>query len=467
MSQTSESSTSPQHAWSVVVRSQEAVLCGLERGECDGILPDEWLDPDHLAQRALDEGFLDLFDDFPDRRSRRSIEGRLFCRVLLCGRLVDLPSVAATGRVIFHAATLLDKLGFNFRIIREGGPRTGDHRPFDEEALEDFFAKLTPQDYLSHQLGVSRRLLLRPELGGEVWVLDCRDTKVPNGHHQEGRHWKAAALSVCRPQGPLPVLWSFGPAPQSADLTLGRELLAAAEQAWEPGRIRWLLLDAGFVDGPWLRALKERGIDSVIRIKEGMDNFEAARRAGERAPESAWQQVPLPKRHKGCPMPLKREVLGLRDQPGWENLDLAVALCLVRDTYADKVSYWLLMSTAPQQSASQIYDLFRRRWGIEESFMALVRYHGLNEIYACRDGLALAIIHFTLVAHTLRYLCCTSQQAASRPLRPRTKYLVVYWAGYYALLHASQVLERIFDNWPAWESRREEVLEALRFCEGQ
>jgi hypothetical protein len=38
----------------VVVRSQQAVLAGLGRGECDGILPDEWLEPDHLVQTALD-----------------------------------------------------------------------------------------------------------------------------------------------------------------------------------------------------------------------------------------------------------------------------------------------------------------------------------------------------------------------------------------------------------------------------
>ena len=184
----------------MVVRSQERVLTGLERGECDGILGDEWLEPDDLVQSALDEGFLDWFEDFPDRRRRRSIDKRLFCRVLLCGRLVDLPSVAETGRVIFHATTLLDKLGFNFRVMREGGSRTGDERPFDEEALEDYFAKLTAEDYFSHQLTLSRRLLARPELAGKVWLLDCRDTKVPNGHHQEGRHWKAGVLSVC-PEG--------------------------------------------------------------------------------------------------------------------------------------------------------------------------------------------------------------------------------------------------------------------------
>ena len=453
----------PGECWSVVLRSQEKVLAGLERGECDGILPDEWLEPDDLVQTALDQGFLDWFDDFPDPRRRRSIDKRLFCRVLLCGRLAGSPSLAATGRALFHSATLLDKLGFNFRVIREGGPRTGDERPFDEEALEDFFAALTPDHYFAHQLAVSRKLREHRALLGKVWLLDCRDTRVPNGHHQAERHHKAAVLAVCGKAGPHPLLWNFGPA-HSGDLTLGRALVAAALATWESGAIRWLVMDAGFVDGPWLRELKAQGVDCIIRIREGMDNYEVAVRAAARAPAAAWQPVALPQRHRGRELPLRREILGLRDQPGWDTLDLPVAVCLVRDTYADKVVYWVLVSTQPQQSALQIYALFRRRWGIEESFMALARYQGLNEIYACRDGLALAKIHFSLLAYTLRYLCRRAR--GNERGRARTKYLVVYWAGYYALLYASQILERIFDHWQAWESRREEVLATLRYCEG-
>jgi hypothetical protein len=358
----------------------------------------------------------------------------------------------------------LDKLGFNFRMIREGGPRTGDHRPFDEEALEDFFAKLQPKDYLAHQVEVSRRLRLRPELAGQVWLLDCRDTKIPNGHHQTECHWKAGVLSVCTPAGPQPMLWNFGEAPATGDLTLVRPLVDEAVKAWGVGAIRWLIMDAGFVDGPLLRQLKEQGADSVIRIREGMDNYQAAVRMAQRAPEGAWQSVPLPRRPKGSRLPLTREILGFADQPGWEALDLPVALCLVRDIYPDEVVYWLLVSTQPQQTARQIYQLFGQRWGIEESFMALARYHGLNAIGACRDGLALAKIHFSLLAYTLRYLCRLTRE--TQPVRPLTKYLVVYWRGWYALLHASQVFEQIYDHWPAWEGRREEVLAALRYCEG-
>ena len=456
MAQTSE-------AWAVVVRNQEAVVAALAQGKCDGILPDEWLEPDNLVQTALEEGWLEGFETFPDRRGRRSIEAALFCKVWLCGRLLDAPSVAQTGRVVFHSVTLLDKLGFNFRQVREGGKRTGDHRPFDEEALEDYFAKLKPGDYLLHQRSVSQRLRKHPALRGEVWVLDGQDTRLPQGPHRGEYHVKSAVLSVCTPAGPQPLLWRFGKAPETADLTLARPLLKAARQAWGGGVIRWLILDAGFVDGPWLRTLKEQGTHTVIRIREGMDNYEAAVRQAQAVPPCAWQAAELPKRRPKERQPLRRDLLGFPDQPGWEGLDRPLSVCVVRDTYADKVEYWVLVCTHPNLSAPAIYELFRRRWGIEECFMALARYHGINDLYPCRPGLALALIHFTLLAHTFRYLCLLTR-AAPRPL---TKYLVVYWAGYYALLYASEVFEQVFAHPQAWANRQQEILEALRYCEGR
>jgi len=202
----------------------------------------------------------------------------------------------------------------------------------------------------------------------------------------------------------------------------------------------------------------------VLRIKEGMDNYEAALRQAQQAPLRAWHAVALPKRRPKERRPLRREILGFRDQPGWEALELPLAVCVVRDTYADKVEYWVLVCTEPTLSAKAIYDLFRRRWGIEESFMALARYHGINDLYACRPGLALALIHFTLLAQLLRSLCLLTRAAQSG--RPRTKYLVVYWAGYYALLHASQVFEQVFAHMEVWQDRQAAILEALRYCEG-
>jgi len=209
--------------------------------------------------------------------------------------------------------------------------------------------------------------------------------------------------------------------------------------------------------------MKDRGTDTVLRLKEGMDNYEAAVRAAARVPAQAWARVPLPKRRPREARPLRRDILGLPDQPGWETLGLPLALCLVRDTYPEKVVYWLLMSTDPEQSAREIYSLFGRRWGIEENFMALARYHGVNAIQACRDGLALARLHFTLLAYTLRQLC---RGVHSAETLPRTRWLLVSWAGCYALLHASEVFAQVFAHWEEWQGRQAEILEALRYCEG-
>ena len=156
--------------------------------------------------------------------------------------------------------------------------------------------------------------------------------KVPNGHQQGERPWKVGVLSVCTEAGPWPVLWNSGRALASSDLALGRPLAKLARKVWGAGGIRWLILEAGFVDGPWIRWMRERGTDTIIRLREGMDNHEAALGAAARVPAQAWQSVPLPKRRKGRPLPLHRDLLGLPDQPGGESLGLSIALCLMRDT---------------------------------------------------------------------------------------------------------------------------------------
>ncbi len=78
---------------------------------------------------------------------------------------------------------------------------------------------------------------------------------------------------MCAKGGPYPLLWNFGMAPQTADLVLARPLVTAALEQWGRGAIRWLIMDAGLVDRPWMRGLNKQGIDTIIRLRKGMDNL--------------------------------------------------------------------------------------------------------------------------------------------------------------------------------------------------
>jgi hypothetical protein len=463
-------------SWEVVVRNDVHVLTRLALGHCDGLLPDFWLDPDDLLHFALDLGALTAFASLPDPRHRREIPATLFGNVLLAGALPDTPSLRQIGTTVFHSAVVLDQLGVNFYTTREGGARTGDERPFDVEALGDYLSLLTPADYTAHAQTLAHWLRGHEGLQGSTWAIDCLDVRIPKGRVPraevaETRHLKIAVLSVLTPAGALPLLWHFG-TPHDADVILAKPLWDAAVTLWEHGACRELLIDAGFLDGAWLAQLHSQGTTVITRVREGMAPFAAAQAYVASQTATSWRAVALPKRPTDHERPLQREITGLTDWPGWDAFGQDLALCLVRDTYADgTIDVWCLMSTDPQATALQIYDAFRRRWHIEEIFMALSRYHGLNALPASRLGVACARVHALFFAYTLRWLC--RQQArqqltanGGKPWRRRSPDLIVYAGGAFAVLKPSIVLEVILTHADVWVTRRDEILAAIRYCEG-
>jgi len=467
-----EVATLSTERWEIVTRNDAAVQQALDRGECDGLLADAWNGPDDLLQLGLDLGLFDRFADFPDRRRRRTHPNDAYCKVLLAGLLIDRRSLEDIGHVLFTSAVVLDKFGFNVRGTRQGGARTGDARPFDMEAVADYFDLLGPDDYAGHQRTLSPWLRQHPPLQGRVFALDCVDARLPNGHHATERHWKTAVLSVLTPHGACPLLWRFGPAPATGDVTLARPLVAEARAAWGDGALGTLLMDAGFIDGAWVRELADAGVRVILRLRETMDPGQAA--LAQAAMRTDGQAVPLPKRpaQPGKAPLVRRELLGVTDWPGWDAYGRDLALGLVRDTYADgTVDTWAIMSTDLTLTARQIYDLFRQRWDIEEQFMALARYHYFNELGACRDGVALAKLHFLLLAYTARALCYAraeaQEQAAghARPWRRPLNRFIVYWGAYYAILRPSVVMTAFLRYPDRWQASREEVITAIRYLE--
>ena len=66
-----------------------------------------------------------------------------------------------------------------------------------------------------------------------------------------------------------------------------------------------------------------------------MDPFIAATAYIAAQPGIVWRQVDLPRRPTGYERPIRREITGLTHWPGWEAFGQDLALCVVRDTYAN------------------------------------------------------------------------------------------------------------------------------------
>ena len=100
-------------------------------------------------------------------------------------------------------------------------------------------------------------------------------------------------------------------------------------------------MDAGFIDGAWLRRLHECwGLALTVRVREDLELFADAlgqtRRQpvlpGEIAPQ--WAEAPLPKIKKGR-RPMRRRVMLCSQLESWQSLGLAADALVVEDRFAD------------------------------------------------------------------------------------------------------------------------------------
>ena len=236
--------------WELVVENREAVIAALERGECAGLLPaaEDFLD--EFADFCLEIDLPARLEQLPDPRERRSIPACFFGNLLLHKALLRIPSLQQATRVLFRSPAVLRRLGFNWHQSHAGFYVNGAVKPFNAEALADFFADLTAEQLWEYQLTILPELLAAcPELLGEhTLVMDSITVTVPAGHRgRAGAQYKACVLAAYGQNQIFPLLCLFAPRTDN-DLTLGKKVLKAAleklpKQPWH------LLIDRGFLDG--------------------------------------------------------------------------------------------------------------------------------------------------------------------------------------------------------------------------
>lgn len=458
--------------WQLVLEDREAVIAALERGECEGILPAATGLFDEFASFCTEIGLLEILARLPDGRERRSIPACFFGNLLVHKALFRIPTLTQAARVLFHCPDTLRRLGFNWRQIQEGFYSNGERKPFNEEALADFFAAISRQRLWKYQQQALPQLLERcPELvGWGTLTIDCVTVTVPAGHFKrEGGQYKACVLSGYREGRIYPLLCLFG-GEHEADLALGKRMMKVAAKLLPPQRgeaAYELLLDRGFIDGAWIAELKEQGFEVVIGVKSDMDIYHDLLGL-TRLPETKWQGVDPPKYHdREIP---NRYVTGFKQLETWEACSVPLSGAVIRDEFSDHTNYQVVVSTDEALSATQLHGCHRARWQIEEAFMELTRYWNIDQLGSCRHPVYLAQVYFTLLAYAL--LGVFADRQAGEPLLPPLplfpgRELVVYHGAHYAILLASELFEIVFAHFDVWRENQEKLLQALRHCEGR
>jgi hypothetical protein len=328
-------------------------------------------------------GVLTGIEALADPRQEPYVPLPLLVILTMCRFLHGHPSFRRVGEILLKDQALLERLGVAPVICEQGYYRNRERQPFNEEQFSEVFRRLDPeplQALLAEAVQVLRRL--HPDWFREgCFLLDSNHFTL-KGSHQE---YKWCALLLWTPQGLFPVALEFSPVPGDGETTIGRRVVARALATYGEGFLRLLIMDAGYLDGPWLRALKEgHGIDWVIKAKEDMVVVTEMERLAKE--KGVWRAAPPPK------LDLPKERLPTRHlchTPtlyGFTTYGLPVNGCVVRDRYPASAKHPQELETREYLLTSRLYwkgaainTAFRRRWDVESMFNQLTRFWGLGK----------------------------------------------------------------------------------------
>lgn len=465
-------------SWKFLSNDPAAILEGLREADFEHIYPASPTLFDRFLSYLDVIGVRDTLDTFPDHRQRRSIPVRFLAQTLLVRPLFAVSSLAQLGPVLSASPEILHLLGFNAHQIEHGFRTNAHQRPFEEETLAEFAALVGAEDCLAHCLEVLARLLAtHPEyFRGATLVLDSKGVYAPPGKAKaDGTRLEAVALKVCTLSvivagEAVPLVWLFAPQ-DTAEVTVGKQLLAAALPLLVPAGVHTVLLDAGYIDGAWQASLRRTwGLRVGVRIREDMclhaDAFGALRVKDVLRPQqpSPWQEASPPKR-KGKPRP-RRQVALVRGLESWESAAGPVDVLAIRDTYPDgSVEEWAVAFFGnEEEDPLAVLGEWRQRWCIEEFFMVADRYRKLGRLFPCREGFARAWVHFAFLAHALLWFFDHYQPEEPLP-EPKTGGLLVIRGRHYAIISVGQLLQIVLDHHDAWQTKRSQVFARLGFTD--
>ncbi len=453
--------------WVLLTENPKAVLAALRRGETDGIVPAASGFMDRFARFVIELGIPELLDKFPDHRKRKWITPFLFCNVMLHKAIFRLGSLSGIGPFLFSSPAVLRTLGFNLAQITKGVYEGSTQKPMNEEAMSDFFAATSAEDFLSNQKQILKWLIMRhPEIiqDGSL-IMDCLFLRIPAGHMGRAQTHIDVCLACGQSRGELlPLLWSLLPANTSADLTQGKALIDELMPIVGE-RVKRLILDRGFMSGKWVSQLKRKGVDTVIGLRSDMTLHRDMLSLASEA-DTIWLEAPPPKYHAARPT---RHIAYFSELDLWEECKVPLAGIVIRDTYPEKTEFYTVVTTDLSAEPEQIHEWMRSRWAIEETFMQESRYGSLNSVGSCRPGVASAIAHFSFLAYTLLKLFARKEELDQELKRPRIPFagveLVVYWRSNYAIILPSKLIEIVAKHSSHWGDKLEQMLQKLKAIE--
>lgn len=327
-------------------------------------------------------GVLAGIEALADPRQQPFVPLPLLVILTMCRFLHGHPSFRRMGEILLKDQALLERLGVAPVICAQGYYRNRERQPFNEELFSEVFRRLDPeplQALLAQAVQTLRAV--HPDWFREGCFLMDSNHFTLKGSREE---YKWCALLLVTPQGLFPVAVEFSPVPGDGETTIGRRVVARALATYGEGFLRLLIMDAGYLDGPWLRELTDdHGIDWVIKAKEGQVVVEEMERLARA--QGVWRPAPPPKLDLPQEQMPTRHLCHTPTLYGFATYGRPVNGCVVRDRYPPSAKHPAALETREYLLTSRLYwkgaainAAFRRRWDAESMFGQLTRFWGLG-----------------------------------------------------------------------------------------
>lgn len=404
----------PAVAARLLRHNQRAVDRALMAGEYDLVL--------HTTAQRLDEfvglmahtGLFDLLPLLAPAGRAGDVPEEMLLRELAVLPLLNIPNVHQAGRFLLQDPAVLRFLGFTVEQIQDGFPhrgRQGVARPHHRDLLYNLLATLRAADLERFRAAWVRRFAHDRHLRSGVWALD--------GTGVHGRHKLLLALNLAD-GAELVGNWRALPAHCGSELPGGREMVDELLTLLPAGQVKLLLVDGAYVDGNWMRRLKQaHGVDTIVRLRADMCAYQDALHM-VRADPSLWQQRTRSFTAGGTKSPARYQIASI-PVVSWDSYGAEALVVLIREEGKGEEGIWALATTLTELDGWEVFRRYGKRWWLENR-----GNRELKEAYQLERALweespeaevlsiALRLITYNLIQ---LFRCGAGAQLAARGLR--------------------------------------------------
>lgn len=428
----------------VYTQNKTATIDRLKRGEIDYADLSQWSFADEFMGFVLELGLLEFADKtYPNPRKKNFVPVWFLIASQLVLRLHNARAYSHL-KYFLNAGSILTKIGFNTSASGEVGFNDRNkyerHTAIDQDTARKFFKDTDPLEirnwYNETFQGWMRARKVYDAKG--LFVLDQSHLVVPDNPKYEdavrmpvdehGQRYKnletltneQKKALVYRPCYTLSCLlhidsngelfhfsgYEFGPG--NEDELVHAEALVPQFCKKNPGTMKELIVDRGYISGPWIGNIKtQHGVDVLIPLRKNMNDFQDALAIAEQM--NRWVTTEIEK--DASDKTIKKTVTThVGEMDLWTDCPLKLNVYVSKtETWNPEQGVWdhrqwALASTKRYPSEKAAIERYALRNQVEERFKQLKCFWNISKWPSPARGLLESQICFILMTYSLLQL---------------------------------------------------------------